>query len=554
MYYINNLNLVINNLNAEFDEFFSERCLEKKNEQLNYSNEIIIKKDITLKTENTKEVYKNVSRSSLFQIYNNLLGSLINDKNNLYIHSTLISKNNKGILILGNFGQGKTYLANYAKEKGFKINSSDQTWLQWHKDKLILKLGSSFVKEKDYKYNLEKDEIIKPIEIVKIVIIYGLCDNGTFKETILENTEHIYKRIFPFANWHYAIPLINGGKLRNTSDEISKFLKHLIESKVVVSTIRGDKKEIIANFQKFLLESDSEFDGRFVEALKKNNLAELVKIPKADLHIHGALGGNPKDLGITTIDKYNGYSGMKTFISELNMYMDTKEKYRKMLELTIKNAIKNGVTRLEMSIDIRYYTKFFTNIDEYVSDIKSLKKLHPNVSFDIGISKSTVIENFRIINKMIKTRLFDGIDLYGDEDLEDLERFTEIYKLAEKYHLQRKIHIGEYGKKNIPEIVWSLNPTMIQHGLSILRENSLEEFKTLLFNISIISNYKLGSIKNIEQHPIKRMFSKGLYVTLSTDDPILFNNTIIDEYVVLYNQKIFTAEELNIIRKIGLYY
>ncbi len=49
------------------------------------------------------------------------------------------------------------------------------------------------------------------------------------------------------------------------------------------------------------------------------------------------------------------------------------------------------------------------------------------------------------------------------------------------------------------------------------------------------------------------MYEFGLKVTIATDDLLYFNNDINDEYLNLYKNNVLTAEELNEIRKFGIF-
>ena len=44
------------------------------------------------------------------------------------------------------------------------------------------------------------------------------------------------------------------------------------------------------------------------------------------------------------------------------------------------------------------------------------------------------------------------------------------------------------------------------------------------------SNVCLKVFPGIEAHPLPRLLAEGLYVTLNSDDPPLFNTTLVDEY------------------------
>ena len=45
------------------------------------------------------------------------------------------------------------------------------------------------------------------------------------------------------------------------------------------------------------------------------------------------------------------------------------------------------------------------------------------------------------------------------------------------------------------------------------------------------SNVCLGVAPDIAHHPIQKLLDAGLYVTLNSDDPPMFNTTLTDEYL-----------------------
>ena len=68
-------------------------------------------------------------------------------------------------------------------------------------------------------------------------------------------------------------------------------------------------------------------------------------------------------------------------------------------------------------------------------------------------------------------------------------------------------------------------------------------------NICPTSNILLGAITNIKKHSIRQLFDYGIKVTVNTDEPILFNVSVTDEFVKLEKSNIFTFEELETNRK-----
>ena len=68
-------------------------------------------------------------------------------------------------------------------------------------------------------------------------------------------------------------------------------------------------------------------------------------------------------------------------------------------------------------------------------------------------------------------------------------------------------------------------------------------------NICPTSNILLGAITNIKKHSIRQLFDYGIKVNVNTDDPILFNISVTDEFVKLAKSNIFTFEELETNKK-----
>ena len=238
-----------------------------------------------------------------------------------------------------------------------------------------------------------------------------------------------------------------------------------------------------------------------------------------------------------------------------------KKQYIKLLELTIKTAISDGISIISLSVDYRsVFFQFNSNFDEFIKSLISLKQLYMNkitIQFDLGISREHFKKSdTKLIKNLIDSHLFSGIDLYGDELSTPINKFKSIYKYAQKHKLELKAHVGEYGSaKDIYIAIKKLHLNTIQHGISIIDDYRVVKYAkkhNIKFNVCPISNIKMGIVKNISHHPIRKMFDSGLIVTINTDDQLIFDNSLFDEYMFLLENNIFTPEELNIIRKNSL--
>ena len=59
-----------------------------------------------------------------------------------------------------------------------------------------------------------------------------------------------------------------------------------------------------------------------------------------------------------------------------------------------------------------------------------------------------------------------------------------------------------------------------------------------------ISNLRTGVVGSIEEHPIRQYFERGLLVTVNTDDPKMFGNSLAEEYQVLVERLGFSQNEI----------
>ena len=71
-------------------------------------------------------------------------------------------------------------------------------------------------------------------------------------------------------------------------------------------------------------------------------------------------------------------------------------------------------------------------------------------------------------------------------------------------------------------------------------------------NVCPSSNVMLGYVKDYRTHPIRTLVENGVRVTINTDDLLIFDSTIEDEYLKLYRAGALNAEQLDEIRRAGL--
>ena len=153
-------------------------------------------------------------------------------------------------------------------------------------------------------------------------------------------------------------------------------------------------------------------------------------------------------------------------------------------------------------------------------------------------------------------KAFYSIDLYGDELAQPIENFKAIYRRAKSEGLRLKAHVGEWGKAvDVHRVVECLELDEVQHGISAAEDPSVIRFlrdNHIRLNITPSSNYLLGRVTDLKNHPIAELYRNGIDVTINSDDVLIFDSDVSKEYLRLYQCGCLNADELDDIRKSGL--
>ena len=306
----------------------------------------------------------------------------------------------------------------------------------------------------------------------------------------------------------------------------------------------------------------------FQIALANGDLTGLAAIPKSDLHNHSILGTR-----IECIESWLGHplphpSSRMTCLDDMISYAKdvlyphilSREGFEFTARSAVQNAIDDGVSILEMSLDVRFLSLFDPIPDGYFSFISDLvKDFEEKIDFrpEIGMSKDrSAPDQARLASLCIRTGLFYSVDLYGNETAQHPAPFSGVYSEARDHGLKLKVHAGEFaGPEIIIETLDTLRPDEIQHGVTAATSESLMERLQrdhIRLNVCPSSNVALGVVRDIAHHPIRILFDRGVPVTINSDDLTIFGQSVSQEYLLLFKSGLFTADELDTIRLEGL--
>lgn len=205
-----------------------------------------------------------------------------------------------------------------------------------------------------------------------------------------------------------------------------------------------------------------------------------------------------------------------------------------------------------------HYGEDFQELINYLDH--TIAEIYPALDFraELGLGRTDNIQELAEIAFFnIQTGYFRSIDLYGNEEGDESAKYQKIFRRAKAAGLTLKAHVGEYGDpSSIVRTIEVLEIDEVQHGIQASQAKDVMRFlaeNNILLHICPSSNVKLGLVEPLQKHPIRILYDNGVKVTINTDDYLIFKRSLTHEYLDLYNCGLFTAIELNEIRKNGLH-
>jgi adenosine deaminase len=306
----------------------------------------------------------------------------------------------------------------------------------------------------------------------------------------------------------------------------------------------------------------------FIEALRSGDLSTLQTVPKSDLHNHSILGTRIERVESWLRTPLRRPQKQMASLDEMIKYAhdvlyphtDTHAGFKFTAESAIRDAIADGVSILEMSLDMRFISLFENGPDEFFSFVAGLVETYKDrIDFrpEIGMSKDRPpADQIHLASICIRSGIFSSIDLYGNEAAQPPDPYRNIYADAKKHGLKLKAHAGEFaGPEFISRALDILQVDEVQHGVTAAASKPLMDRlrrDRVRLNVCPSSNVALGVVSDIAHHPIRVLVDNGVRVTVNTDDLMIFGQSVSQEYLLLYQSGVLTANELDEIRREGL--
>ncbi len=326
------------------------------------------------------------------------------------------------------------------------------------------------------------------------------------------------------------------------------------------------RKKILHAHDTTLNTPDKPFDRAFFHSL-----------PKTDLHVH--LDGSLRletildlakqdniDIGADTIKKLENKLGpgkmheslveyLKGFDLTLKVLQTEHGLYRAAYELAEDNA-KENVQYIEVRYSPILHTQkglpVTTILEAVVEGLKDAER-------DFGIKSGVIVCGIRNISTEVSMRMAElavafknrgvvGFDLAGAEYNYPARDHLEAFNLILSNNINVTIHAGEaYGPDSIHQALHYCGAHRIGHGTRLKEAGDLLNYVNdhrIPLEVCLSSNVQTQASKTMAQHPFKFYLDLGLRVTLNTDNRLVTNTTMTDEYLLAYQEFNLTPQNI----------
>lgn len=294
------------------------------------------------------------------------------------------------------------------------------------------------------------------------------------------------------------------------------------------------------------------------------------RVPKVELHLH-LEGAFPVEATWDLVQKYGGDPSLpdidalrqrfvfRDFPHFIETWIWRNQFLREYEDFT---GLSEAVARDLASQNISYAEAFVSPFDYRRHGLKTQELL---VAIRKGLNKVTGVEVALVVDlvrdsgpeqAMITLHQVDevrsqgviGVGIGGSEQTFPPEPFAEVYWEARRLGLHTSAHAGEAaGAASVWGAIRALHVERIGHGTRAEEDPKLLDYLAetqLPLEMCPLSNLRTGVVRSIDEHPVGRYYRRGLMVTVNSDDPKLFGNSLAEEYQVLVEHHGFSRADV----------
>jgi adenosine deaminase len=284
-------------------------------------------------------------------------------------------------------------------------------------------------------------------------------------------------------------------------------------------------------------------------------------IPKAELHLHveGTLEPemmlnvakrNNIRIKYETVEEVRAAYRFRNLQDFLEIYyqgtrvLQNEQDFYDLTWAYLEKARSQNVLHAEIFFDPQAHTRRGIKFDTVITGIgrallEAEQKLGISTRLIMCFLRDLDVESaFKTLEEALPYKEWiTAIGLDSAEMGNPPSKFKRVFETALEKGFLTVAHAGEEGPA---EYVWEaiklLKVSRIDHGNHSLDDKDLMEElarKRIPLTMCPLSNLKLGVIKSMKEHPLKKMMDMGILVTVNSDDPAYFGGYINENYLAV---------------------
>jgi adenosine deaminase len=306
------------------------------------------------------------------------------------------------------------------------------------------------------------------------------------------------------------------------------------------------------------------------------NREVLRRLPKAELHCHLDGSLRPRtmlELGVelgkpmpaadeaglraymTVDDAQNLEDYLERFAVTLSV-MQTETALERIAYELAEDARKDGVRYIEVRYAPVLNVREGLSLEQAVeAPLRGLARAHA----DHGIVGRVIVCAIRNMAPSVSQELAElavaykhrgvvGFDLAGGEYGNPAKAHAKAFDYARLHDLACTCHAGEGdGAESVRQAVHICGAHRIGHATRLIEDTSLTDFcndRRIPLEICLTSNVQTRAVSSYSSHPFREYFDRGLNVVLNTDNRLMSDVTLTDEYVHAAESLHFGFDEL----------
>ena len=301
------------------------------------------------------------------------------------------------------------------------------------------------------------------------------------------------------------------------------------------------------------------------------------KLPKTDLHVHldGSLristlidlakkqnvelpSNDPEKLAAAVMTG-KSCENLGDYLSGFDITLAVMQEPEALSRIAFELA-EDAARENVWYMEVRYSPILHTNrglklteiVDAVVDGLQSAEK-------KFRIKTGIIICGMRSVNPETSLMLADlavaykkqgvvAFDLAGQEESYPAKHHKEAFYRTRNNNINTTAHAGEaYGAESVHQAIHYCGAHRIGHGTRLLEDGDLLNYVNdhrIPLEICLLSNVQTGAAKSLETHPLRFYFDYGLRVCLNTDNRLISDTTVTNEFWLAHKHLGFTLGEI----------